>query len=183
MLNGRALHSFSSGVLHLPFSWSPASPVLRFHYSRGFGCICEYSLWVMGPKKGSGEGSGEVRRKEARWRWRWSMKSSINVSVSDLARQYERSTSTICPILKQKEAINNTVYHIIPLCVCIYIAIKTVFSIIINVDLAVFRRLEQIKLHSVILYGKKAFDKRVSQSRNECYSYVKALLYWRSLSF
>ncbi|GBN87242.1 hypothetical protein AVEN_146761-1 [Araneus ventricosus] len=61
----------------------------------------------MGPKKVSGKVSAqkmmsiELKREIIE-------KNEQGVRVSDLVRQYRRSTSTICTVLKQKESINGT---------------------------------------------------------------------------
>lgn len=61
----------------------------------------------MGFKKVSGKDSSEKKKKMMSMELKREIieKHEQGVRVSDLARQYERSTSTICTILKQKESI------------------------------------------------------------------------------
>uniref|UniRef100_A0A5F8G8Y5 HTH CENPB-type domain-containing protein n=1 Tax=Monodelphis domestica TaxID=13616 RepID=A0A5F8G8Y5_MONDO len=61
----------------------------------------------MGPKKMSAKGSAEKKRRMMSMKLKQEIikKYERGVRVSDLAKEYDRSTSTICTILKQKELL------------------------------------------------------------------------------
>ena len=73
-----------------------------------FTLNCDCFLYIsMGPKKASDKGSSEKKKRMMSMEIKHEIieKHERGVRVSDLARQYDRSTSTICTILKQKDAI------------------------------------------------------------------------------
>ncbi|GBM74228.1 Tigger transposable element-derived protein 1 [Araneus ventricosus] len=59
----------------------------------------------MGPKKVSGKVSAQKKMMSIELKREIIEKNEQGVRVADLARQYGRSTSTICTVLKQKESI------------------------------------------------------------------------------
>ncbi|GBM58246.1 Tigger transposable element-derived protein 1 [Araneus ventricosus] len=59
----------------------------------------------MGPKKVSGKVSAQKKMMSVELKREIIKKNQQGVRVADLARQYGRSTSTICTVLKQKESI------------------------------------------------------------------------------
>ena len=61
----------------------------------------------MGPKKESGKDSSEKKKRMMSMELKCEIieKHEWGVQVSDLARQYEQSTSTICTLHKQKESM------------------------------------------------------------------------------
>lgn len=61
----------------------------------------------MGPKKMSAKGSSEKKRRMMSMKLKQEIieKHERGMRVSDLAKEYDRSTSTICTILKQKELL------------------------------------------------------------------------------
>lgn len=59
----------------------------------------------MGPKKVSGKVSAQKKMISIELKREIIEKNEQGVRVADLARQYGRSTSTICTVLKQKESI------------------------------------------------------------------------------
>ena len=63
----------------------------------------------MGPKKASVKDAGERKKRTMSMEMKHEIieKHERGVRVSDLARHYDRSTSTICTILKQKDAIKS----------------------------------------------------------------------------
>ncbi|GBL80913.1 hypothetical protein AVEN_26323-1 [Araneus ventricosus] len=59
----------------------------------------------MGPKKVSGKVSAQKKMMSIELKREIIEKDEQGVRIADLARQYGRSTSTICTVIKQKESI------------------------------------------------------------------------------
>jgi len=66
----------------------------------------------MGPKKVKAKEGGEKKKRMMSMEVKREIieKHERGVRVSDLAKQYERTTSTICTILKQKDAIKSVTH-------------------------------------------------------------------------
>ena len=60
---------------------------------------------TMGPKKLSGKVSAQKKMMSIELKREIIEKNEQSVQVADLARQYGRSTSKICTLLKQKDSI------------------------------------------------------------------------------